>query len=202
MDTLTASGENDMDIVLWLDMKRQGYCKLGSPALWSTVKLHTGVSVVAEYPGVIYEMDNEFPDDLTLSDNFKVAGQVIVSGNLKAWLQEKLPDHAIEFLKVSILNHKGRLASDDYYILHPLGLCDCIDVDRSQVSWHPIRKEAILDCEGLVLKKDAIPPKLKLFRPRYWGSNIMATRELANELSQAGFSGLRFIDAEGFNGIG
>lgn len=190
-----------MDIVLWQDRKRRGYCKLRSPALWSTVKLHAGISVADEYPGVTYSMHDQYPDDLLLSDNFNVAGQILVSGKLKALLQEKLPDHAIEFLQISILNHKGRVASDDYYILHPLGLCDCIDVERSKGTWNPLQKEQLAGCEALVFKPNSIPSGLKLFRPKYWGAEVMATREFAEEVEAAGFIGLDFVDAEGYNGI-
>src|SRR5687767_8578816 len=118
-----------MNIVLWRELATPGYCKLGSPKLWSTVKLHAGESVVADYPGGLsYQMSDLFPDDILLSDNYQVAGQIIVSSKLKAYLQQALPDHALEFLAVSILNHKGRVASDEYFIVHPVGTQDCIDL--------------------------------------------------------------------------
>jgi hypothetical protein len=169
-----------LDIVLWRDIAPPGCCKLGSPRLWSAVKLHEGIS---------------------LSDNFKIAGQIILSGKLRAYLVAALPDHALEFLPVSILNHKDRLASDDYFILHPLGPQDCIDLERSKVKWNPLKKQTIMNCKGLVLKPGAIPPGLKLFRPKYWGANVMATRAFADDLVSAGFTGLQFIDATGFDGI-
>lgn len=191
-----------MDIVIWKDKKRSGYCKLASAALWPGARLDKGVSASGDYPGLTYEMDKNFPDDLELSDNFGVAGQIIVSGKLKARLQDKLPDHDIEFLQIDILNHKGRLASDDYFILHPLGLRECIDLKRSKVKWNPLLKnERIMSCAALVLTENSIPESVKLFRPAYWGTNIMATRELADELTAEGFTGLRFVEAEGFDGI-
>jgi hypothetical protein len=190
-------------LLVWRDIQLPGYCVLGSPRLWSTRKLHAGESVADEYPGgLVYRMDDLFPDDILLRDNFHVAGQILVSGKLKAHLQARLPGHAIEFPQVSINNHKGRLASDDYYILHPLGLCDCIDLEQSKVQWNPLRKkELILSCKGLAFKPGSIPPELQLLRPRYWGFNLLTTRAFADELVAAGFTGLHFFDAIGFNGI-
>jgi hypothetical protein len=198
-----AGKERDqLDIVLWRDISPPGHCKLASPYLWSTVKLHAGISVADEYPGGLnYPMSDFLPDDILLSDNFKVAGQILVSGKLKAHLLAALPDHPLEFLPVSILNHKGRVVSADYFILHPLGVHDCIDLQRSKVKWNPLKKKVITSCKGLVFKPDSLPPGLKLFRPEYWGFNIMATRAFGDELIAAGFSGLRFIDAAGFDGI-
>ena len=103
-----------MEFVLWKDVALPGYCKLASPPLWSTVKLHAGLSVVDEYPGgLVYSMSDLFPDDIVLRDNFEVAGQVLISGRLRSHLAEVLQGHSIEFLPVSIFNHKDRLASDD-----------------------------------------------------------------------------------------
>lgn len=155
-----------------------------------------------EYPGdVSYQMSDFLPDDILLSDNFYVAGQILVSGELKAYLLTALRNHPLEFLPVSILNHKGRLASNDYFILHALGVHDCIDLERSKVKWNPLKKKIIMNCKGIVFKPDSGPPGLKIFRPQYWGFNVMATRVFADELLAAGFTGLRFIDAVGFNGI-
>jgi hypothetical protein len=191
-----------MNILLWRDIAPPGYCKLSSPKLWSAVKLHAGESVTAEYPGGLsYPMSDLFPDDILLRDNFTVAGQVLVSGKLRAFIEQALPDHTLEFLQVSILNHKGRVASDDYFILHPLGTIDCIDIDKSKVRWNPLKKKVIDACKGLVFQPEGVPANVKLFRPQYWGFNIMATEEFAEQLGAAGFTGLRFIPAAGFRGI-
>lgn len=191
-----------MSILLWRDVAPPGYCRLASPPLWSTVKLHAGLSVKDEYPGEMsYPMSELFPDDILLRDNFKVAGQVIVSGKLKAFIEQALPDHTLEFLQVSVLNHKQHLASDDYFILHPVGTVDCIDIDKSTVKWNPLKKRTLTSCKALVFKPDGVPPNVKLFRPLYWGANIMATQDFADRLEAAGFTGLRFIPATGFTGI-
>lgn len=192
-----------MNILLWRDIAPPGTCQLGSPRLWSVVKLHAGQSVIGEYPGGLsYRMSDLFPDDILLRDNFEVAGQVLVSGKLKGFIEQALPDHEMEFLPISILNHKDRVESDDYFILHPIGTVDCIDIDRSKVRWNPLKKKVIDACKGLVFKPDGVPPGLKLFRPQYWGFNILVSQDFAHQLTEAGFTGLRFIPAVGFKGIG
>jgi hypothetical protein len=100
------------------------------------------------------------------------------------------------------MNHKGRVASTEYSILHSLDVCDCIDLEKSQVKWNPLDKAKILSCNSLILKPEAMPPQLSLFRLKHWGSNIMASEALVKKLQEKGFIGFRFIEPSGFTGIG
>jgi len=41
----------------------------------------------------------------------------------------------MECLPFTLLNHKGRVASKDYFIVNPLGTLDCLDIQKSDIEW-------------------------------------------------------------------
>jgi len=192
-----------MTPLIWMSMEPPGHCVLDPTFIPNTRKLHAGEPVAGEFPkDVTYRMSDRFPDDLLLSDTFKVSGQILASSAMKTHLEAALPGHNIEYLPVTIVNHKQRVASSEYFIVHSLDVVDCIDVKKSKVKWNPLNKTTIMSCKGLVISSEAIPSHLRLFRPKHWGDNMMAASDLATALESSGFSGLRFIPAAGFTGIG
>lgn len=192
-----------MSTLIWLSTAAPGHCTLNPPDVPHTRELNAGMSVQAKFPSdLTYRMSDRFPDDYLLSDTFNVAGQILASPRLRAHLLDALPGHKIEYLPVTILNHKDRVAADDYSLLHSLDVIDCIDVAASKVKWNPLNKKVITSCKALVINESAIPADIRLFRPLHWGMRTMASSSLAAELDAAGFTGLRFIAAAGFTGIG
>ncbi|MBC7994493.1 MAG: hypothetical protein H7Z15_14785 [Rhizobacter sp.] len=189
--------------MIWLSTAAPGHCTLDPTDVPNTRELNSGVSIAAKFPtDLSYRMSDRFPDDYLLSDNFNVAGQIIVSAKLRAHLETALPQQKIEYLPATIVNHKDRVAASDYFIVHSLDVVDCIDLERSKVKWNPLNKKVITSCKALALKEEVIPAATKLFRPMHWGMRTMASADLARELEAAGFTGLRFIPAAGFTGIG
>lgn len=68
----------------------------------------------------------------------------------------------IEFLPFVLFNHKGRLASRDYFIVNPLGSFDAIDPDRSVIER---RATGSVRLKGLpVLRRDKLDQAPDLFR--------------------------------------
>lgn len=188
--------------MIWISDAEPGHCTLDSSYVPYTSEMHAGESVAAKFPRDIkYQMSDLFPDDLLLSDNFECAGQIVVSLPLKERLAKELLGHHLEFLPVTILNHKGRIASTDYFIVHSQDMVDCINIAKSKVQWNPLDKAIIMACKGLVINDAAIPEGVRLFRPVHWGSMTMVDSRLAENLQSAGFTGLCFISAAGFDGI-
>jgi hypothetical protein len=189
--------------LIWLSDEPTGHCTLDSTWIPNTTELERGISVAANFPkDIVYQMSKRFPKDFILSDNFNVAGQIIVSKPLKEHLMKLLTKHKIEWLPVSIANHKNKVVSNDYFILHSLNVVDCIDIDKSIVEWNPLDKTILMGCEGLVIDEFKISDEFMIFRPLHWGSKTMVLPELANELEAAGFTGFRFVEATGYIGIG
>jgi hypothetical protein len=189
--------------LIWLSDEPTGHCTLDSTWVPNTTELERGISVAASFPkDIVYQMSKRFPKDFILSDNFKVSGQIIVSKLLKEHLMKLLINHKIEWLPVSIASHKNKLVSNDYFILHSLDVVDCIDIDKSVVEWNSLDETILMGCEALVIDEVKIPDELMIFRPLHWGSKTMVTLRLANELEAVGFTGFRFIDYNGYIGIG
>lgn len=192
-----------MTVMIWLSTAARGHCTLNPPDVPHTRELNAGVSVATKFPtDVSYRMSDRFPDDVLLSDNFNVAGQILVSAKLRSHLEAALRGHHVEYLPVTVVDHAGGVASRDYSILHSLDVVNCIDIERSKVKWNPLNKKVITSCKALVVEEGVIPANVRLFRPLHWGMRTMATAALVADLEAAGFSGLRFVPAAGFTGIG
>jgi hypothetical protein len=191
-----------MSYLLWSAHTEPGHCVLGSTLIPGVEKLHHGETVPPDFAQPIaYPMNDLFPDDIALSDNYERAGQVIVSKRLRAALEHELHGHHLQFLPVTILNHKGRVAAQDYFILHSHDMCDCIDLKASKVRFNPLDKKEIMRCEKLVINDDAVPDDLSLFRLERWGSNIIVRKPLADALLKHGFVGLSFVDPLKYKGM-
>jgi hypothetical protein len=101
---------------------------------------------------------------------------------------------------VQILDHKGRVASADYFLLNPLTTVDCIDTKASGVSWNDINPVLIESCKKLVIKVRAVPEDRHVFRPTHAPFIVLVRSTLAEALGQAEFVGLRFRDPVDFQG--
>jgi hypothetical protein len=196
------STDEGMQLKIWQERAEKGHCYLASRDMPNAKALNLGESVLAIHPkDLVFRMSDFVPDGTLLRDNFCVNGQIIISENLKSHLQTLLVDHQIEFLPLSIADHKGKIVSNDYFILNSLGLIDCIDLEKSKAKFNPLNKRMLLNCKALAFKPKSVSAGLKIFRPMHWGFNTMVTGDFAKLLISTGFSGLRFIEAEGFNGI-
>jgi hypothetical protein len=192
-----------MDYLMWRSDPDEGHCIIKDPPVEKIWQLDEGVSRAANFPDdMSCEMDPRYPKNIQLSDNLAGSVLTVISGKVKAILEKEAAANRVEYLPVQIINHKKRLASKDYFILHPLDVCDCIDLDKSGVEWNRITANLICACKGLVLKEDAIPPDYKLFRLKYWGYIILARSDLVDKLKGAGLTGLVFREAKGYTGIG
>jgi hypothetical protein len=193
-----------MSTLLWLSQTEPGHCVLSPARIKNAGKLHDGQAVPDDFGQPIeFRMSDLLPDDIMLSDNYDISGLIVVSEKLRAALEPRLDGHHIQFLPASIINHKGRLASDKYFVLHSQDVCDCIDVKKSRVQWNPLNKSKIMHCDGgLVIKEDAVPDNLSLFRLKHWGTKILVADALAKSLLGGGFVGLRFVDPAQYTGIG
>ena len=84
--------------------------------------------------------------------------------------------------------------------MNPLDVCDCIDLQKSQVTWNAIQKDMISRCKGLVLREDRVPVEYKIFRPKSWTNLLVVRSELTEVLTGAGLTGLSFRQPETFKG--
>jgi hypothetical protein len=182
--------------------KKDGICKLkGLTGVPKSFQIDNGVSRLEGWPAeAAAAMNPDFPKDLGLADSLPGATFQVISGKAKQFIEKAAPGN-IEFLPMKIINHKGRLASEDYFVVNPLEMVDCIDKDASSVEFNPINKDVISGCAQLVLKEEVIPPDLKIFRAKFWRGMILIGRDLAQKMAQAGLTGMRFVEPAEYKGL-
>lgn len=188
------------EYVVWEADPSGTFCTLGAlENVEDEYELKRGISRASGFPGdALFAMDPAYPRDIQLADNiYNLEGLPVVSSGLKELIAGREPI-ATEFLRVSIVNHKGRVASDAYYIVNPFEPVDCIDREASDIEWNEIDRELISSCFGLVLDESRIDFERLLFRPLYLPTIVLVRGDLADEISEAGFTGLRFTPLDEF----
>jgi hypothetical protein len=164
-------------------------------------QLERGISREKKWPiDVTCQMSDEFPKDIELSDNLHGGGFFIVSQRLRD-VMTKYGVNGVEYLPVQILNHKKKLASKDYFILNPLLVVDCINIEASEVKWSAVRKDFINSCARLVIQDALVPADVHVFRPTHLPRRIFVRSALVTALTQAGLESLQFSPAEQYRGV-
>jgi len=133
---------------------------------------------------------NEGSGDFLLPDSlWNRNGRLFVSPRLKTFLAKSaLPD--VEYWPIKVIDSSGRPLSEPYFFVHFLNAPDCLDLDASGAKRSRILPGIAEKVELLAFKSDPAKP---LFRPRTFGQVTLIAWELAAALSNAGFSGFRFM---------
>lgn len=149
-------------------------------------------------------VDERFPSDvvlqvdggtkgITLPDFVSNTVQLaIVSRKLKQTLDEHAAAN-IEYLPISIANHKGRVSGNDYYIANLLDHHDCIDMERSEVEQLGMEPEFLSGLFRLHITEDRVPHEAKLFRLKSMPSAILIRDDLRATVDVAGLTGVKYI---------
>lgn len=182
--------------VIWRYKSVPHACVLGDfVGLEDDYRLLQGVPLESEFPSdVVFHMHADFKTDLLLVDNLLNSDMLIVaSGRLKNWFQVKeIPK--LEYLRVGIIDHKGRPVGDEYYILHPIDPVDCIDKANSVFKASTIDPDNISSFKKLVIDETRIPADRGMFRLKGFWDIVLVRRDLAEALDQEGFSGLGWLE--------
>jgi len=145
-----------------------------------------------------FHMNPAFPKEIKLADNIKNRDLLlVVSGPLKSFIEAREP-RSTEYLPITIYNHNNRVASDDYFIINPHQVIDCIDQEASDLTWNKIDPELISSCFGLVVDESRIDDSLLLFRLKYMPNVVLVREDLVEDLEGASFTGLRFVELDEF----
>ncbi len=192
-----------MDYVIWdVDMP-PGYCVcMGLDGFDEGYKINYGQPVGEDaFPDTaFFTMSRDFPKDIQLADNVKNTGKILVSEALKTALTSMV-EGEVEYLPVKIINHKGRVASDAYFVVNVLDFCDALDQEKSDIVWNSINPNLISACYEIVLHEDRIPLTLAMFRLKYFPTKVIVRRDVAERLEEEGFTGLRFIEIADYDGF-
>jgi hypothetical protein len=189
-----------LDYVIWRANPVAGFCGLGPlQNVDDAFELKRGISREQGFPqNAEFHMDPAHPTSVKLGDNlYTLENVLVISKPLQEFLASREPLET-EFLPVSIINHKGRVASPDYFIVNPLSVQDCIDQGQSKIEYNPIEKDLISVCEQLVLDDQRIDARYILFRPRFMPTVVLLRRDVADDALDAGFKGMRHTDIDEF----
>lgn len=156
--------------------------------------LNSGVSLSADFPrDALFRMDPDHPRAVKLPEQIPNLDRLlVVSGAIKDFLEGENLDN-VEFLQVAIWNHKGRVASEDYWIVNTLTVVDCVDKEASDIKWNALDADKIASCESLVLHEEQIDSELRILRPKHLTDVVLVRRDLAEALTIHGFSGVDLV---------
>jgi len=163
---------------------------------WTLVK---GVSQRSRFSSdATFHMNHEFPNNTVLIDSLQNISMLIVgSARLVAFLRTRVSTN-LEFLPVAIANHKKKIISRDYSIIHPTDPVDCLDMTKSAPRWSTIDKETINKVKMLVIDEKKVDPTRSLFRPRSFFRVVLVKRELAEAIDAEGFTGIEWLELENY----
>jgi hypothetical protein len=161
-----------------------------NPKKW---RISKGLPMEHRYPpDVVLKMDSGHkglvvPD--LVSNTVRIT---IVSSKLKGLLEQH-SGARIEFLPVSMANHKGRIAAKDYFIANVLDHVDCVDKERSEVEELNPDPTLLSGLFRLQVHQDRIPPEAKLFRLKTMPPAILIRDDLRALLDAENLTGVRYI---------
>lgn len=188
------------DYVFWNTRVIENVCHLaelkGVERRW---ELSEGIPRAANFTGdATLSMDDRYPYNMLLADNLLNKNDlIVVSGRLKRFIETRaVPD--VEYLPVTILDHKGRVAEKDYFVVHPVNPLDCLDLANSEPRWSAIDTTRIKELKKFVLDESRLDPRRKLFRPKGFNLVTLVSRDLAAEIDAEKFVGVQWLDLSRF----
>lgn len=158
------------------------------------VQLRKGEQVgKIDLPEIKYRMDPDF-DGIKVSD-------FINSGFPWFMVTEKakqiIEDNAtveIEYMPFTLLNHKGRVAAENCYMLNVIGQVDCVDRDKTEATDSFFTQGEFDTIRKLYLLEDKIPADKNLFRLWAKPSILIVRRDLKEVFEREGLTGVEYLN--------
>ena len=165
------------------------------------VELKMGISCSESFPAdARFTADPEFPSRIKLADTFEnTYGLVVASPKLKEFVASFKPD-GVEFLPVTILNHKSRPAAR-YFIVHPVGPVDALKPAESGAKWDKDLDDWIDRVKRIVLDAGKIDPSRVVFKLKSYYGCVLVRRDLADAISKQGFTGIKWTECRQYKSL-
>ena len=144
-------------------------------------KLADGEAIGSAYPASPnWDMSKDFPGLKVASLVDSTARFLVVRGDLKDVIAATgVPLEALPFV---LVDHKGRVASRDHFIVNVLGTRDCLNLDRSDIKWSTEVPGAVVRVKKLVLDPKKLEGAPDIFRVREDPPAIVVSDRLAARL--------------------
>jgi hypothetical protein len=171
----------------------------GAPADW---RFSEGEPLADEFPkNAALEFSANYPDGRRLLDIVNnIWDLLIVSSRFKETCDAEGVDN-VEYLPVTILDHRGGVAAKEYYIANVLGSERAIDMQKSEYVTSSLDDGEILSIDNLVVDVDGISADAKLFRVATMKTLFFVRQDLLDALRTNGISGLETYPADGWDGL-
>jgi hypothetical protein len=190
-----------MEFVVW------GSVPIGNACLLEDVenvdrssRLNRGISLAKEFPSdAVMRMTQRHKKNTALLDDVASFSMMKVCSPRLVEFLRGFNLKNVEFLPVTVLDHKDRVASKDYCIVHPIVLQDALDVEASEASYNAITPEEIDCVEQTVLDMGKLDPEVRLFRLKAFIIPVFLDKAIADEIQAKGFKGGTFESPADFN---
>lgn len=151
--------------------------------------------------GAALKFSKRFPSQKKVFDSVCNLNRVpIVSVRIRQIIDVMAPGDC-EFLPITLLDHKGKVASREHFLLNILRVEDVIDMEQSQFDRHPFKEDQIYSIELLRLKADVVPPDAHIFHPRTMMDLHLIDEEIHDAFMREGITGAQLFPAEGWDGV-
>lgn len=122
----------------------------------------------------------------------------IVSKRVRAIFDQFSIDQ-VEYIPVEIMDHKGNLASNDYFLMNVMDTQPIIDMKRSKYEMCMIEEDQISDFDEIRLSTEQTDKDARIFRSDRQASLYFMTDDVVQAIKAAGLTGLKVVKAEGWD---
>ncbi|WP_163991469.1 imm11 family protein [Pyxidicoccus caerfyrddinensis] len=112
---------------------------------------------------------------------------LIVDAAVRDVIAQHCASVPIEYLPFTLIDHRGRVHSKDYFVVNPLGHRDCVDAAASDIQY---LRGKVVGIRKLVLDPEKLRDAPALFRLEQKRQTYVVSQALADALRQHGFTNI------------
>ncbi len=151
-----------------------------------------GLRMYSHRIGKGHPMGDKYPPDAEWQMSEKYGGTklaslitshyVVVERALKEVFERT--DIPMECLNFTLLDHKGQVASREYFIINPIGTFDCLNLEKSEIEYSKEVPGEIVGIDKYVLSTEKLRSAPDFFRIKEDPYVYVLSHKLADELQQ------------------
>jgi len=166
----------------------------GLDGIEDSFKIDEGHSLASEFDNVSIRMDPDLPDDTLLHDVLANPYSMVIASERIVDLLRHEELKKVEYLPISVIDHKGHVVPDNYFVVHPVDHVECLDIEASNVKWDFVDNTVAESVEQIVLDPELVDISRKVFRPKPFIEVVLISRALAQKLDDAGVQGCEWVE--------
>src|SRR5689334_606182 len=153
------------DLLVWTHAEYPGACYLKEMLGFDyDNKLVNGTSLEAAWPeNVRFLMDPDSPTDNVTLDSIAGLRRIIIASERLTDFLRKRHVACVEYLPVTVMNHKRRAIKERYFLVNLLEPQDCLVIDQCGAEWSSVAKTNIRNIKRLVIDPSRIDSGRELF---------------------------------------